>query len=44
MSLISVKGYKNAGVKVLKIKKTGELWVNTKHVGNGLGVINIYLT
>ena len=44
MSLISVKGYENVGVKVLKIKKTGELWVNTKHVGNGLGVINIYLT
>ena len=40
MSLISVKGYENAGVKVLKIKKTGELRVNTKHVGDGLGVIN----
>ena len=41
MSLISAKEYKNAGVFCLKIKKTGELWVNMKDVGDGLGVKNI---
>ena len=41
MSLISDKRYKNAGVSNLTIKKTGELWVNIKDVGDGLGVKNI---
>ena len=41
MSLISDKRYKNAGVTNLTIKKTGELWVNIKDVGDGLGVKNI---
>ena len=41
MSLISAKGYKNAGVGHLIIKKTGELWVSIKDVGDGLGVKNI---
>ena len=41
MYLISVEGYKNAGVHCLRIEKTGELWVNMKNVGDGLGVKNI---
>ena len=41
MSLISVEGYKNAGVSHLTIKKTDELWVSIKDVGDGLGVKNI---
>ena len=41
MSLISVEGYQNAGVHFLIIKNTGELWVNMKNVGDGLGVANI---
>ena len=41
MSLISAKGYENAGVGHLIIKKTGELWVSIKDVGDGLGVKNI---
>ena len=43
MSLISVEGYKKAGVHCLKIKKTDELWVNIKHVGDGFRVTNIYM-
>ena len=35
MNLIS------AEVHFLKIKKTGELWISIKDVGNGLGVKNI---
>ena len=41
MDLISAKGYTNAGVHFLKIKKTGEIWVSMKDVGDGLGVKNI---
>ena len=41
MCLISSGGYKNAGVSHLTIKKTGELWVSIKDVGDGLGVKNI---
>ena len=41
MSLISAEGYKNAGVFYLTIRKTGELWVSIKDVGDGLGVKNI---
>ena len=41
MNLISAKGYKNAKVHFLKIRKTGELWISIKDVGNGLGVKNI---
>ena len=41
MSLISAEGYKNAGVSHLTIKKTGELWVSIKDVGDGLGVKSI---
>ena len=41
MNLISAKGYKNANVHCLKIRKTGELWISMKDVGDGLGVKNI---
>ena len=41
MSLISAEGYKNAGVSHLIMKKTDNLWVGIKDVGDGLGVKNI---
>ena len=41
MNLISAKGYKNANVHCLKIRKTDELWISMKDVGVGLGVKNI---
>ena len=41
MSLISTKGYENAGVSHLIIKKTGKLWVSMKNVGDRLGVKNV---
>ena len=41
MSLISAKGYKNAGAGHLIIKRTGELWVSIKDVGDGLSVKSI---
>ena len=41
MSLISAKGYENAGVSHLITKKTGKLWVSMKNVGDGLGVKNV---
>ena len=41
MYLISTKGYQNAKVDHLKIRKTGEIWVSMKNVGDGLGVTNI---
>ena len=41
MDLISAKGYKNAGVDLLKIEETGELWVSMKDVGVVLGVKSI---
>ena len=40
MSLISAEGYKNDGVFYLTIRKTCELRVSIKHVGDGLGVKN----
>ena len=39
--LISAGEYKNAGVHLLLIKKTGEIWPSIKDIGNGLGVKNI---
>ena len=39
--LISAEGYKNAGVDLLIIKKTGEIWTKMKDIQNGLGVQNI---
>ena len=41
MNLISAKGYKNAKVHCLKMRKTDELWISIKDVGVGLGVKNI---
>ena len=41
MNLISANGYRNAEVHFLKIRKTDELWISTKNVGDGLGVKNI---
>ena len=41
MNLISAEGYKKAKVAFLKIRKTGQLWINLKDVGDGLGVKNI---
>ena len=41
MDLISAKGYENAGINLLKIEETDELWVSMKDVGVGLGVKSI---
>ena len=41
MYLISTEGYKNATVYHLKIRKTAEIWVSMKDIGDGLGVKNI---
>ena len=41
MSLISAEGYKNAGVNLLKIEETDELWIIMKDFGVGLGVKSI---
>ena len=41
MYLISAKGYKNAGVHIIIIKKSGEIWVSMKNVHNDLGVKNM---
>ena len=41
MYLISAQGYTNASVNILKIRKTGEIWVSMKNIGDGLGVTNI---
>ena len=41
MYLILIQGYTNANVHHLKIRKTDEIWVNMKDIGDGLGVTNI---
>ena len=41
MYLISARGYKNAGVHIIIIKKSGEIWVSMKNVHNDLGVKNM---
>ena len=41
MDLMSAKGYENAGVNLLKIEETDELWVGMKDVRVGLGVKSI---
>ena len=41
MYLISPEGYKNAGVHILIIRNTGEIWASMKNAQNGLGVKNI---
>ena len=40
MYLISAKGYENAGVNFLKIRKNDEIWVSMKNIYRGLGVKN----
>ena len=42
MYLISTKGYQNAKVNHLKIRKIDEIWVSMKDTGDGL-VLQIYL-
>ena len=34
MYLIPAEGYKNAGVDLLRIKKTGEIWTKLKDIQN----------
>ena len=41
MYLISAEGYKNDGVHILIMRKTGEIWVSMKNVHNGLRVKNM---
>ena len=41
MYLISTKGYQNAKVHHLSIRKTDEIWVSMKGIGDGIGVTNI---
>ena len=41
MVLLSEQGHINAGVEILKIRQDDEIWVNMKHVGDGLNVKNI---
>ena len=41
MYLILAKGYKNADVHILRIKKTGKIWPSMKDPGNGMGAKNI---
>ena len=41
MYLILAEGYNNAGVHILVIRKTAEIWVSMKNIHNGLGVKNI---
>ena len=41
MYLISAQGYRNANVHHLKIRKTDEMWVSMKDIGDGLGVTDI---
>ena len=41
MYLISVEGYTNAGVHLLRIKKTGKTWASMDNVHDGLGVKNL---
>ena len=40
MYLISTQWYTNANVHHLKIRKTDEIWVSMKDIGDGLGVTN----
>ena len=43
MNLISAKEYKKAKVHFLKIRKTGELWINMEDVGDGLNISDLVL-
>ena len=41
MHVISTEGYKNAGIDLLIIKKTGETWTKMKDTQNGFSIQNI---
>ena len=41
MYLLSVEGYTNTSVHILKIRKNDEIWVSMKDIGDGLGDKNI---
>ena len=41
MYLISAERYKNTGVHILIIRKTGKIWVSIKNVHNVLGIKNM---
>ena len=41
MYLISAEEYKNGDVHVLRVRKTGKIWVSMKDVHDGLGVKNM---
>ena len=41
MYLILAEGYKNAGVHIFIIKKTGKIWASIKNVQDGLDVKNM---
>ena len=41
MYLISAEGYKNANVRILKVRETNEIWSSMKDVRRGVDVKNI---
>ena len=41
MYLISTEGYINAGIHLLRVRKTDEIWVNMKNVHDSLCVKNV---
>ena len=41
MYVISAEGYNSAGVDLLIMKITGEIWTKIKDIQNGLGLQNI---
>ena len=41
MYLIPAEGYKNGGVQLLRVWKTGEICISRKDSGSGMGVKNI---
>ena len=42
MYLISAKGYGNAAVHFLKVRKTGEIWASTNGSRSGMAVKNMF--
>ena len=40
MYLISAEGYKNEGVDLLRVKKTGKIWISMKNAQDSLDVKN----
>ena len=42
--LISAEGYKNAGVRFVRVRKIGEIWPSMKNVQHGVGVQNMQKT